>query len=76
MWYSLVVSIPANRSAHPGFDSRPGASPQGGLRGGRSYCVYCTNKLIKPNRLRLAVNEKGLQDLGGWVWGKVHEVCE
>ena len=24
--------------ARPGFDSRPGASPQCGLRGGRSYC--------------------------------------
>ena len=30
-----------------GFESRPGASPQGGLRGGRSLCEYCTNKLTK-----------------------------
>ena len=30
-----------------GFESRPGASPQSNLRGGRLLCEYCTNKLIK-----------------------------
>ena len=30
-----------------GFESRPRASPQRGLRGGRSLCEYCTNKLTK-----------------------------
>ena len=28
------------------FESRPGASPQSGLRGGRSLCEYCTNKIV------------------------------
>ena len=41
----LVVSVPATRSARPGFESRPVASPQSGLRGGRSLCQYCINKL-------------------------------
>ena len=40
-----MVSVPATGSARPGFESRPGASPQSGLRGGRSLCEYCTNKL-------------------------------
>ena len=31
----LLVSEPATRSARPKFESRPGASPQSGLRGGR-----------------------------------------
>ena len=43
----LVISVPATRSARPGLESRPGASPQSGVRGGRSLCEYCTNKLIK-----------------------------
>ena len=46
----LVVSVPATRSARPGFDSRPwagGASPQSGLGGGRSLSEYCTNKVIQ-----------------------------
>ena len=43
----LVISVPATRSARPGFNSRPGTSPQGGLRGGRSLCEYCTNKYNK-----------------------------
>ena len=34
----LVVFIPATRSVRPGFESRPGASPQCGLRGGISHC--------------------------------------
>ena len=41
----LVVSVPATRSACPRLESRPGASPQSGLRGGRLLCEYCTNKL-------------------------------
>ena len=41
----LVVSVPATRSDRPGSESRPGASPQSGLRGGRLLCEYCTNKL-------------------------------
>ena len=52
-----MVSDPATRSAHPGFESRPGTSPRGGLRGGRSHCEYCKNKLIKKTRPRLAVSE-------------------
>ena len=49
----IVVSVPVTRSAHFGFESRRGASPQGSLRGGRLLCEYCTNKLIKlgPGRL-------------------------
>ena len=43
----LVISVLATRSARPGLESRPGASPQSGVRGGRSLCEYCTNKLIK-----------------------------
>ena len=43
----LVFSVPATRSARPRFGSLPGASPQSGLRGGRSLSEYCTNKLIK-----------------------------
>ena len=34
----LVVFIPATRSVRPGFESRPGAAPQCGLRGGISHC--------------------------------------
>ena len=41
----LVVSIPATRSDRPGFASRPGASPQSGLWGGRSLGEYYKNKL-------------------------------
>ena len=44
----LVVNVPATRSAHPGFESRPGGPHHrvvSGLRGGRSLCEYCTNKL-------------------------------
>ena len=41
----LVVSVPGTRSARPGFESQPRASPQSVLRGGRSLCKYCTNKL-------------------------------
>ena len=40
-----MVSFPATRSTHPGFESWPGASPQSGQRGGRSLCEYSTNKL-------------------------------
>ena len=40
----LVVSVPATRSIRPRFESRPGVSPQSGLRCGRSPCEYCTNK--------------------------------
>ena len=43
----LVVSVPATRSAGPGYESQPGASPQSSLGDGRSRCEYCTNKLIK-----------------------------
>ena len=32
-------------SARPGFESRPEASPQRGLRGGRLLCEYCTNSV-------------------------------
>ena len=42
-----MVSVPATRSARPGFESRPVASPQSGLRGGRLLFEYCTNKLLK-----------------------------
>ena len=41
----LVVSVPATRSARPGFESWPVASPQSGLRDGRQLCEYYTNKL-------------------------------
>ena len=34
----LVVFIPATRSVRPGFESRPGAAPQCGLKGGISHC--------------------------------------
>ena len=44
---AILRSVPATRSARPGFESRPEASPQSGLRGGRSLCEYCANKLIK-----------------------------
>ena len=39
-------------AARPGFDSLLGASPQCGLRGGRSHCntVYCINNIIKSNK--------------------------
>ena len=50
----LVVCVPATRSSRPGLVSRPGASPQRGLRDGRSFYEYCTIKLIK-NSPRLAV---------------------
>ena len=42
----VVVSVPATR---PRFESRPGASPQSGLRGGRSHCntVHTVNKKLK-----------------------------
>ena len=36
----FVFSVPATRSARPGFESRPRASLQSGLRGGRSLCEY------------------------------------
>ena len=39
----LVVSVPATRSARPGFESRPGPLPKSGLRGGTFLCKYCTN---------------------------------
>ena len=53
----LVVSVPATRSTHPGFESRPGASPHSGLRGGISLCEKGTNKLYKT-RPRLVVSKK------------------
>ena len=53
----LVVSVFTTRSARPGFESRPGASPQSGLRGGRTLCEYCTNKIVKT-RPRLAISKK------------------
>ena len=54
-----MVSVPATRSAQPGFESWPGLS---GLRGGRSLCEYCTNKLIKKKtRPGLAVSYKYLK---------------
>ena len=34
-WSSGYESLPLDR--HPGFESRPGASPQCGLRGGKSH---------------------------------------
>ena len=37
VWWSSGQS-PCLQIARPGFDSRPGASPQCGLRGGRSHC--------------------------------------
>ena len=54
-WYGgLVVSV-----TRSGFESRSGASPQGGLKGGRSLCAYCTNKVYKKKtRSRLAVREE------------------
>ena len=49
--WGLVVSVPATRSARPRFESRPGTSPQSGLRGGRSLCECCTNKLkLNPGK--------------------------
>ena len=53
----LVVSVPATRSTRPGFKSRPGASPQSGLRGGKSLCEYCTNRVINISPW-LAVSQK------------------
>ena len=54
---SILVSVPATGST--GFDSRFGASPPGGLRGGRSLCEYLSNKVIQKNiRPRLAVSKK------------------
>ena len=39
----VVYSVPATRFARPlGSNLDPGPSPQGGLRGGRSLCEYCT----------------------------------
>ena len=68
----LVASVPACRSAHPGFESRPGASPPSGLRGGRSLCEYCTskNKLVKlgPGWLSVEEEKKGgriIKKVGG-----------
>ena len=55
--HGLVDSVPATRSARPGFESRPGASLQSGLRGGRSLCENCTNKINKT-RPRLDVSKK------------------
>ena len=39
-WWSRgsVLSCPCLWAARPGFESRPRASPQCGLRGGRSHC--------------------------------------
>ena len=42
----LEVSIPATRSDRPGFDSRPGASPQGCLMGDQTratgaFALFC-----------------------------------
>ena len=46
--WSIVVSVPATRSARPGFESLPGGySPQKDQRGGRLLCEYSANKLIK-----------------------------
>ena len=49
VWWSS--GLVATRSARPEFVSRPGTSPQSGLRGGRSLCEYCTvykySKIIK-----------------------------
>ena len=50
----LVVRVHA--IARPGFDSRPGASPQCGLRGGRSHC-YTIQINYKSPRPRRAVNK-------------------
>ena len=50
-------------SSCPGFESRPGASPQGALRGVRSLCEHCTNKVIRDrlpvrkNKIRLEISK-------------------
>ena len=54
----LVVSVPATRSARPGFESRPGASSQGGLRGGRSHCEYFLIKYGNRRALKKKINHK------------------
>ena len=45
-------------SLPPGFDSRPGASPQCGLRGSRSLCNTLQIKYMYNPRPRWAVNLK------------------
>ena len=63
----LVVSVAATRFTHPGFDSRPGDSPQDGLSGGRSHCEYCTNKVAKHKAyVGCTVCEKDMQR-----WNKI-----
>ena len=52
----LVVSVPATRSARTGFESSPGASPQSGLRGGRSLCEYCIIKIALCKTIGAARN--------------------
>ena len=43
----LVIRVLSSRSLVPrGFESRPGASPQCGLRGGRSYCNTVQKKVL------------------------------
>ena len=50
--------VTVSRSARPGFESRPGSSPLSGLRGGKSLCEYCTNKINKTRpRLALRVSK-------------------
>ena len=52
----LVDSVPAFRP--PDRDSNLGASPQCGLRGGRSHCtVMLTNNVIKNQSPRWAVKK-------------------
>ena len=53
-----VVSVPATRSALPGFESQARASAQSGLlKGGMDHSVNTVQKINKT-RLRLAVNKK------------------
>ena len=51
-----MVSVPATRSAHPGFESWPGASPHGRQIALR-ILYTSTNKVNKTTRLRLAVSK-------------------
>ena len=57
----LVIRVLSSRSLVPrGFESRPGASPQCGLRGGRSYCNTVQKKFcFKFSFWRLLFEAKG-----------------
>ena len=54
----LVVRVTSTISAGPGYESRPMASPQSGLRCGRLHCEYCiVYKYISCLTIYLQINK-------------------